>query len=54
MTDDYALQQVLQKQQQNNPLDEVKKLRKEQLEQCAIKRNEEIASLLQKQDEELE
>lgn len=54
MSDDHALQQALQKQQQDNPLDEVKKIRKEQLEQCAIKRHEELGFLLQEQNEKLQ
>lgn len=41
-----ALEQALQK-QQINPLDEVKGIRKAQLDQCALRRSNEIEQLLQ-------
>lgn len=41
-----VLEQALQ-QQQSNPLDQVKAIRKAQLDQCALHRSNEIEQLLQ-------
>lgn len=40
------LDQALKKKKSSNPLDEVKAIRKEQLDRCAIKRSEEIEEML--------
>lgn len=44
-----ALERALQKQQSTeNPLEQVKAIRKEQLDRCAIKRSDEIEGMLKK------
>lgn len=52
--DEDALQQALNKQAAENPLDEVKQIRKAQLDQCAIRRSEEIEQMLNSQSNDTE
>lgn len=48
------LEAALNKQAADNPLDEVKQIRKAQLDQCAIRRSEEIEQMLNPQSNDAE